>query len=184
MKGDLQRQTSSGNRSIKGNDSKQPAPASGGVPRQRRGKMKVPFQMLVLLAGLLLCIFDVWYMIEKVHNTLDEQKHPIDNLRPNNAALILKKNDTNEEAKDPEAKGENGQGREPILALLTEAGIDVKSLDEATVESLPTWEQVTNLYGHVPQLIGLEKCRDFRENGDPAEHFLAPAGTFNTGTFL
>ena len=74
--------------------------------------------------------------------------------------------------------------KEPILQLLRDAGV-AYDLDAATLASLPSWEQVTNLYGSAPVLHGLETCATFRASGsDPGEHLLGVAGTFNTGTNL
>jgi len=71
----------------------------------------------------------------------------------------------------------------PILKLLREAG--VRDIDAEMMERLPTWKQVTDLYGTEPVLYGLDTCQAFRESGeDPGEHLLGVAGTFNTGTNL
>jgi hypothetical protein len=75
-------------------------------------------------------------------------------------------------------------GKEPILQLLRDAGV-ADDLDAETLASLPSWEQVTSLYGPTPVLHGLETCATFRASGsDPGEHLLGVAGTFNTGTNL
>jgi hypothetical protein len=67
---------------------------------------------------------------------------------------------------------------------LIEAGIDVSKLGAEIRDRIPTWSQVTALYGSEPILVGLETCEAFRNSGDPAEHLLAVAGSFNTGTNL
>jgi hypothetical protein len=73
-------------------------------------------------------------------------------------------------------------GKEPLIALLRDAGVQV---DDEIVERLPTWQQVADLYGSEPVIFGLETCQKFQtENGDPADHFVSTAGTFNTGTNL
>ena len=75
-------------------------------------------------------------------------------------------------------------GKEPILQLLRDAGV-ADDLDAETLASLPSWEEVTALYGPAPVLHGLETCATFRASGrDPGEHLLGVAGTFNTGTNL
>lgn len=72
--------------------------------------------------------------------------------------------------------------KEPLIALLRDAGVEV---DDEIVQRLPTWQQVADLYGSEPVMFGLETCHKFRnENGDPANHFVSTAGTFNTGTNL
>jgi hypothetical protein len=40
------------------------------------------------------------------------------------------------------------------------------------------------LYGETPAIQGLNTCKAFQDASDPAEHFLAVAGTFNSGTNL
>jgi len=73
--------------------------------------------------------------------------------------------------------------KEPILQLLRDAGIH--EVEHSVMKSLPTWEQVTALYGAEPVLVGLDTCQAFRESGeDPAEHLLGVGGTFNSGTNL
>lgn len=40
------------------------------------------------------------------------------------------------------------------------------------------------MYGEDPVMLGLDTCKAFQEASDPAEHYLAVAGTFNSGTNL
>ena len=42
----------------------------------------------------------------------------------------------------------------------------------------------SSVYGKEPIIYGLDTCELFRESSDPADHFLAVAGTFNSGTNL
>lgn len=73
-------------------------------------------------------------------------------------------------------------GKERILALIKEAGV---SVDDELIAKLPTWDKVVAMYGDQPVVYGLEQCERFQnETGDPADHFLSVAGTFNTGTNL
>jgi hypothetical protein len=82
---------------------------------------------------------------------------------------------------------ERCRGKERLLQILLRAGkpdLSVKDCD-----SLPTWKEVTDLYGTLPVVYGLDTCEDYRrilkENSN-ATHQLAPdirvAGLFNTGT--
>ena len=73
--------------------------------------------------------------------------------------------------------------KEPLLALLREADA-LDHVDPQTLDKLPTWTEVTTLYGSEPVYIGLETCQDFQDLPDVAEHFVSTAGTFNTGTNL
>ena len=72
--------------------------------------------------------------------------------------------------------------KEPLLQLLKEAGMG--PIDNATAASLPTWSEITRLYGNQPLYHGLDSCARFQGSGIAAHHFLATAGTFNTGTNL
>jgi len=72
--------------------------------------------------------------------------------------------------------------KEPLLQILREAGID--DVDEDTLDKLPTWSEVTRLYGNTAKIYGLETCETFRNHSEPAEHFIGTAGNFNSGTNL
>jgi hypothetical protein len=74
--------------------------------------------------------------------------------------------------------------KKPILDMLAEAHIPILELDSKTLRDLPTWKEVTDLYGHEPRIYGLEQCEAFQTQSDPAEHFVSTAGTFNSGTNL
>ena len=72
--------------------------------------------------------------------------------------------------------------KERILEILQQAGLDVDDLDQETIDELPTWTQVTTLYGSRPYILGLEKCEEFVDATDPTVRFFGIAGTFNSGT--
>jgi hypothetical protein len=72
--------------------------------------------------------------------------------------------------------------KKPLMALLTEAGLT--PLDNATAASLPTWTEITSLYGDGPVFHGLDTCLRFQGSGIASHHFVATAGAFNTGTNL
>ena len=75
----------------------------------------------------------------------------------------------------------------PILEILTQAGMEIEDendLDQETLDKLPTWTQIQNLYGPKPIIHGLEKCDAFRNAVEPRTRFFGIAGTFNTGTNL
>ena len=73
------------------------------------------------------------------------------------------------------------QDKQHILNLLKEAGVHI---DNAMRAKLPTWHEVSALYGAEPVIFGLDTCKQFQESGDAGDHFVASAGTFNTGTNL
>lgn len=71
-------------------------------------------------------------------------------------------------------------GREPLLAILRDAG--VTEMDAASISSLPLWQQVLDLYGEGPVVYGLDTCQAFRENIPVEDASIGTAGLFNTGT--
>lgn len=87
--------------------------------------------------------------------------------------------DNNNNSDDPYAD------KEPILDLLEDAKLT--PIDRPTAAQLPTWTAVTALYGAAPRLYyGMDQgaCQKFQQAGAAAQHFLATAGTFNSGTNL
>lgn len=74
------------------------------------------------------------------------------------------------------------QGREELIAILQDAG--VQEMDPAAIAKLPTWKQVTDLYGDTkgPVIYGLDSCAKFRKDTPPDDASVGTAGLFNTGT--
>lgn len=81
--------------------------------------------------------------------------------------------------------------RKVLLDELHRSGI--RDMDAATMQLLPTWQEVSQLYyRHVspqggssscePIIYGLDKCRAFARRTPAQESFLATAGLYNTGT--
>lgn len=67
-----------------------------------------------------------------------------------------------------------------IRMTLRRAGIMV---DEKLLAQLPSWTEMTSLYGSQPNIIGLERCEEFRHSlAKPSDALIGPAGLFNTGT--
>lgn len=71
-----------------------------------------------------------------------------------------------------------------FLDMFKAAKIKVTDLDAQTLRDLPTWKEVSDLYGDEPRIYGLDQCEVFQKHSDPAEHFVSTAGTFNSGTNL
>jgi hypothetical protein len=107
------------------------------------------------------------------HSNLDESSSEHGENTTNTGLTVEK---TKDDGKD--------QDKGPILLLLKEAGIDLDDLDQTVIDSLPLWSTVVKLYGDKPRIVGLDTCEAFQATGDPADHFLGVAGTFNTGTNL
>lgn len=75
------------------------------------------------------------------------------------------------------------KGKERILDILHQAGI--YDLDQETLQKLPTWQQVVNMYGSHPRIYGLEdSCLHYKQLIKPHDAALAVAGAFNSGTNL
>uniref|UniRef100_A0A7S2UIB2 Uncharacterized protein n=1 Tax=Attheya septentrionalis TaxID=420275 RepID=A0A7S2UIB2_9STRA len=68
-----------------------------------------------------------------------------------------------------------------LLDILLEANVTVTL---ASLKKLPTWEDVTDLYGDTPLISGLDSCKAFRQSIPLAQRIVAPAGLYNSGTNL
>jgi hypothetical protein len=101
--------------------------------------------------------------------------------------LTPKNNDNNNNNTNTNNKVDNTslseaiQQRKEILSLLNDARVvaDVAAID---ILQLPTWSQVTALYGPKPIILGLERCATFREQVELQYRFVGVAGNFNSGT--
>lgn len=76
-------------------------------------------------------------------------------------------------------KEEAESARQPLLEILERAGLQV---DEEVMRLLPTWKQVTDLYGEKPVFWGKDSCEVFRRSVPKQNRFVGVAGQFNTGT--
>jgi len=136
---------------------------------------------IFLIAGLLFCLLDVFYILNFVSS--DRDNHSI---RNNNGSILppgkvdLKTRPVQQLESD---WPENETGKDPILRLLKEA-TGTENIDPETEARIPLVEDVAAIYGRTPIVLGLETCQQFQQMGDPAEHFVSTAGSFNTGTNL
>jgi len=87
---------------------------------------------------------------------------------------IPKSNQNNDDRDDS-----NGKAR--VRQILQRAGIKITPDIESVI---PTWSEVTSLYGSEPRIMGLETCATFRKSVPVAKAMIGPSGTFNTGTNL
>lgn len=78
-----------------------------------------------------------------------------------------------------ESYEEARMARGPIVELLAQTG---RTLDLETLQRLPKWSQVTDLYGDEPVVIGMETCEAFREAIPTERRFVGVAGQMNVGT--
>ena len=63
---------------------------------------------------------------------------------------------------------------EQILRFL--AAAKITSIDEENTKQLPTWEDITSMYGDKPVIHGLETCEHYRRMVKPKDRTIGPAG--------
>ena len=136
----------------------------------------------ILMIGLVFSLFDVVYIMGFIERQNLIQDSMVKQEKPettNNMPAENAKGNVIDNGSDLLAD----KGR--IMDLLTGAGIKIDlEKDEELIRELPTWSEVTDLYGPEPVIYGLEECDRFQHRSDPADHFVSTAGTFNTGTNL
>jgi hypothetical protein len=67
----------------------------------------------------------------------------------------------------------------PVLEILKKAGI---SIDIDILKILPNWDDVKELYGDKPVIVGMNTCAKFRRANNPRSRFVGVAGQMNSGT--
>jgi len=76
------------------------------------------------------------------------------------------------------------QGKERLVEILHAA--EQPNITNVTCLSLPTWKEVTELYGDEPVVLGLESCERYRSLLSKQHNWTKPmvrtAGLYNTGT--
>lgn len=70
---------------------------------------------------------------------------------------------------------------EEIASILRMARVEI---DDETASLLPQWKDVVDQYGDKPIIHGLDTCETYRQNVQPQDRMIGPAGIFNTGTNL
>ena len=58
------------------------------------------------------------------------------------------------------------------------------NITESELIDIPSWEQVTDIFGTEPVILGLENCEAYRQAVPAQNRSILPAGNFNTGTNL
>lgn len=179
--------------------------AHNGPPRRTKRRSDLIHISMVL--GIVFCVADTFYIIHRIeHYHLDGSARTTSSTEGMMASIRQRLGSAEHYLQDqlherlgqameqynapliggtiPTQTNAEAGNKEPIFELIRDAGIDPYSLGNDTLNQLPTWEQVTSLYGTEPVFYGLDTCQRFREHSDPAEHFIGVAGTFNTGTNL
>ena len=90
--------------------------------------------------------------------------------------------ETHDNAADLALRHAECEGKEHLLAILQRAGKTDLSVEDC--RTLPTWEEVTSLYGEEPVIEGLDTCEEYRSRLEACGLEPDPrvAGLFNTGT--
>ena len=163
--------------------------STSSVSFERKAKGSLIWTFLMI--GLVFCWIDSWYIFVYIQQTVNNNNNNVDTTATTNIMETTVVDTTTATKRSssrnaPHHDKKKTDDRQPILDLLVDAGIQIEQLDPELVEQLPTWTEVTSLYGTAPHLVGLETCQVFRDsNGDdPADHLVGAAGTFNTGTNL
>ena len=80
--------------------------------------------------------------------------------------------------KDPE--------RQRVLKILRQARYnlhDSQTFSSETLNSLPKWSDIVDLYGESPRIVGLESCERYRQQVvNRSMRTIGVAGMFNSGT--
>ena len=106
---------------------------------------------------------------------MDHQKEP--QLRK---TVISNNNNKNEHSDVNDPFHDKAQ----IMEMLKEMNVDPYSLDNGTWAQVPTWEQVTAIWGSEPRVYGRQHCEAFKSRIEPKQRRVAVAGIFSTGTNL
>ena len=79
-------------------------------------------------------------------------------------------------------KDDKQYGRAGVVRRLQDAG--VTSLTYSIIHQLPTWKQITELYGEHPVIVNEDSCTLYQSRVPPKRRMLGSAGMFSTGTNL
>lgn len=96
--------------------------------------------------------------------------------------IILRKPQVPPNLSDGPRLATAANNKEPVLRILEEAGFS--DLDVGTVQKLPTFQQVIDVWGTDPIIYGLDSCQKYRDRVPEVRRMLGPAGMFSTGTNL
>jgi hypothetical protein len=144
-------------------------------------KLSVVARTLCLL-GLVFLSVDVYLGITYLKVITKQQQQQQQQSMTSNISPILLPVDSQRFENDQSLNLNRLVGREAVLELFQQAGI--KNLDDATIQKLPTWKQVVDLFGERPILVNLKKCSGFRRAVPETERMVGAAGMFSTGTNL
>jgi len=89
--------------------------------------------------------------------------------------------DKNDMGSENNGDGNTQHEKDKLIKILQDSGLNVTADIKA---KLPTWDEVTSLYGSKARIIGLETCKDFQSIIPETDAYIGPSGIFNTGTNL
>jgi len=132
--------------------------------------------------GLVFSVIDVLYVMHVVHGQeLNQSSKELSQSTTEERTTATKAEA--EQAKRTKTQTDIYAGKKEIFDLLTRAQLNVADLDNETIAELPTWEEITALYGPKPVVYGLDTCDAFQKLTHRIG-FASTAGTFNSGTNL
>lgn len=143
--------------------------------------------IIFLVTGLFFCLLDWLYIVHYMSTRLDNDSSMdiiIDGQHDDDAAKSKDGRDLVGSDKEKMDAILNDPDRAHVIQLLRDAKFDLTKLELEKLEQIPKMSQVTAMYGKGPVIAGLDTCDRFQNLTEPEEHFLAVAGTFNTGTNL
>lgn len=130
-------------------------------------------------------------LMHGVENSLDDHPHWINNSKEKNITSLYGSETRTIDLTDLkliEQKYSNNEllhDKYRLVQALESQNIDISEVSKDTWSLVPTWTQITELYGSKPVVIGLEQCHAFRDAvPNKNDRMIAPAGLFNTGTNL
>lgn len=107
----------------------------------------------------------------------------VSGIPPNNAgkqgASQQRQAYDNRDQMNQQQQEDRKKSRKPVLDLLQRAGFDI---DDELLNRLPSWQDVTDLYGSEPVILGMDTCQAFRDAVPIEDRFVAPGGQQNVGT--
>lgn len=129
----------------------------------------------VTVLGVLIVLVDVYFLWPRSSAEYTTVQ------RPASPANLLQQHKIQAPHNLSSNRSQRRRGKTPIVNILLEAGVTV---DNTLLQKLPSWEQVSSLYGESPVLVGLSSCASFRSKIPEARRMIGAAGMFSTGTNL
>jgi hypothetical protein len=139
----------------------------------------------ILLVGLIFCVVNFSYLFYATHSQ-SMQSSPIGQTgqEKSSSSTDQQQQQQQQQQQDHDLTSIKHADKDRILKILKDAHYTDSDFTPDIMAQLPTWQQVVDRLGPAPQIFGLDSCDAFQGSIEPAEAFIAPAGTFNSGTNL